>query len=50
MNEYYKNAILKMDEIHQRISPEFSCHMCKTEINPPICNGCPIYCSTFSND
>lgn len=50
MNEYYKNAILKMDEIHQHISPEFSCHMCKTEINPPTCNGCPIYCSTFSND
>lgn len=50
MNEYYKNAILKMDEIHQRISPEFSCHMCKAEINPPTCNGCPIYCSTFSND
>lgn len=50
MNEYYKNAILKMDEIHQRISPEFSCHMCKAEINPPTCNGCHIYCSTFSND
>lgn len=50
MNEYYKNAILKMYEIHQRISPEFSCHMCKAEINPPTCNGCPIYCSTFSND
>ena len=50
MNEEYKEAILKIWEIHQHIKPEFSCCLCKATVNPPSCNGCPIYCQIFSID
>lgn len=50
MDESYKKAILKMDEIHQRISPEFSCHMCKIRIKPSTCEGCPVYVTIFNPD
>lgn len=50
MNYVCKEAILKVWKIHQHIKPEFSCTVCKAKINPPTCNGCPIYCQTFSLD
>ena len=46
----YKEAILKLWEMHQHIKPEFSCTLCKTMVNPPTCKGCPIYCQSFSFD
>lgn len=50
MNKKYKKAILKIWEIHQHIKPGFSCNLCKAKVNPPTCQGCPIYCQTFSPD
>ena len=50
MTQEDKEAILKIWKIHQRIRPEFSCTLCKAKINPPTCQGCPIYCQTFSLD
>lgn len=51
MCEEYKKAILKIWEMHQFINPEFSCTLCKAKVNPPTCQGCPIYpiyCQTFN--
>lgn len=50
MSEEWKEAILKIWEMHQRIKPEFSCALCKAKVNPPTCKGCPIYYQTFSLD
>lgn len=44
MNEEYKEAILKIYEMHQY------CTLCKAKVNPPTCKGCPIYCQTFNDD
>ena len=50
MIEEYKEAILKLWNMHQCVKPEFSCTLCKTMVNPPTCKGCPIYYQTFSFD
>ena len=51
MSDEWKEAILKIWEMHQDIfKPEFSCTLCKAKINPLTCQGCPIYCQTFSLD
>lgn len=44
MDWYYKEAILKVSKMHEKISPEFSCTLCKAKVNAPTCYGCPIYC------
>lgn len=50
MIEEYKEAILRVYEIHQHVTPEFSCTLCKAKVNPPTCKGCPIYCQSFNDD
>lgn len=50
MDWYCKQAILTVAKMHEIISPEFSCTLCKAKVNPPTCDGCPIYCQTFNND
>jgi hypothetical protein len=50
MIEEYKKAILMIWEMHQYVKPEFNCTLCIARINPPTCQGCPIYCQTFNND
>ncbi len=29
---------------------KFSCHRCNLELSINSCEGCPIYCQTWSND
>lgn len=48
MIEEYKEAILKLWKMHQYVKPEFNCTLCKTMVNPPTCQGCPIYYQPFS--
>lgn len=36
MIEEYKEAILKIWEMHQHIKPEFSCTLCKAKVNPQL--------------
>lgn len=53
MSDEEKQKILKLEEIHRPdrgISPEFSCYMCKTMINPHTCEGCPVYVNIFNPD
>lgn len=53
MAEEYRQKIIELEEIHRldgEISPEFSCHMCKSRINPPTCEGCPVYVTIFNPD
>lgn len=50
MIEECKEAILKLWEMHQYVKPEFSCTLCKSIVNPPTCQGCPIYYQSFSFD
>lgn len=50
MKEEEKQKILELEEIHKRISPEFSCSLCKQVLKISTCNGCPIYCQSFSLD
>ena len=50
MSEEEKKKILELYEIHKRISPEFSCSMCKQVLKINTCKNCPIYCQTFSLD
>ena len=50
MTEEEINKILELEEIHKRISPEFSCSLCKQVLKISTCNGCPIYCQSFSFD
>ena len=48
MNETDQIKILELENIHSRISPEFSCHLCKQSLNIPSCDGCPIHCQNFT--
>jgi hypothetical protein len=50
MDEACKNAILTVYKMHQYVKPEFNCTLCKSKINPPTCQGCPIYCQSFNLD
>ena len=50
MSEKEKQKILELEEIHKRISPEFSCSLCKQVLKISTCDGCPIYCQSFSLD
>ena len=45
-----QNKILELEKIHERISPTFSCSLCKERLNISTCDGCPIYYQTFNND
>lgn len=48
MNEKDKQSILNIEKIHQNIGKEFTCYLCKTELDIPTCKGCPIYISNFN--
>ena len=48
MTKEEQNKILELEEIHKRISPEFSCSLCKKKLNISMCDGCPIYCQYFN--
>lgn len=50
MTEEEKKKILELYKIHERISPEFSCALCKQKLNISTCKNCPIYCQTFNYD
>ena len=50
MTEEEINKVLRLEQIHSSIKPEFSCSMCKQVLKISTCENCPIYCSTFSND
>ena len=43
MGEEWKETILRIWEMHQYVKPEFSCTLCRAKVNPPTCQGCPIY-------
>ena len=45
-----KYLILELEKIHERISPAFSCSLCKERLNISTCDGCPIYCQSFKYD
>ena len=47
MTQEEQNKIL---DLYERISPTFSCNLCKERLNISTCKGCPIYCQTFNND
>ena len=48
MTQEDKEKILELEQIHNRISPEFSCYLCKQKLNITSCNGCPVYCQNFT--
>ena len=50
MTEEEKEKIFKLYQIHARISPGFSCSLCKQVLKISTCNDCPIYCQTFNPD
>jgi hypothetical protein len=50
MTEEEKKKILELYKIHERISPEFSCTLCKQRLKIKTCNGCPVYWTIFNAD
>lgn len=46
MTEKDKQLIITLEKIYENIS-EFSCNLCKIELNISTYEGCPIYCQTF---
>lgn len=50
MTQEEQNKIIELKKIHERISPTFSCNLCKERLNIPTCKGCPIYCQSFNDD
>ena len=50
MTENEVKKILELAKIHEKISPEFSCHLCKKQLNISNCDNCPIYGQNFNND
>lgn len=50
MNEEEQRKILKLYQIHNGLTPGFSCGLCKQVLKISTCNGCPIYCQNFHLD
>ena len=50
MTEEEQKKVFKLYQIHSSLKPEFSCSMCKQVLKISTCNGCPVYCQTFSPD
>ena len=50
MTENEIKKILELAEIHEKISPEFSCYLCKKRLNINICDNCTLYGENFVND
>ena len=48
MTEEEKEKIFKLYQIHASLG--FSCSLCKQVLKISTCNGCPIYCQSFSLD
>ena len=50
MTQEEKKKINRLAELHNGLSPEFSCHMCKSKLKITTCEGCPVYCENYSKD
>ena len=50
MTEEEIKKVLELYKTHQKISPSFSCGLCKQVLKIDTCKNCPIYCQTFSLD
>lgn len=50
MTQEEKKKIIRLAELHNGLSPEFSCHMCKSKLKITTCKGCPVYCENYSKD
>ena len=49
-----KIEVERVEELHNIVEGskhyEFSCHLCKLVARPADCQGCPVYCQSFSAD